>query len=135
MIKKIILLLFLPAILCCCNSKSKKAPVTDVDVARTFVRNVLDNNFKEAEQYLLKDETNMQIFERFKQQYNEKNKALLEKYKGADIIVNEISHPADTVCMFNYSNSYSKTDTTIIKAVRIDGKWLVDLKYSFSGNL
>ena len=106
-----------------------------MDVARTFVRNVLDNNFKEAEQYLLKDETNMQIFERFKQQYNEKNKALLEKYKGADIIVNEISHPADTVCMFNYSNSYSKTDTTIIKAVRIDGKWLVDLKYSFSGNL
>ena len=106
-----------------------------MDVARTFVRNVLDNNFKEAEQYLLKDETNMQIFERFKQQYNEKNKALLEKYKGADIIVNEKSQPADTVCMVNYSNSYSKTDTTIIKAVRIDGKWLVDLKYSFSGNL
>ena len=118
-----------------CNNQTKKEPVTDIDVANTFVRNLLDNDFKEAEKYLLKDETNSQIFERFKKQYSAKDKAILEKYKQADIIVNETSYVTDSVYIFNYSNSYSRTDKTILKLVRINGKWLVDLKYTFSGNL
>lgn len=134
MIKKIFLPLLLAAVLLACNNKTKKTPVTDVEVATTFVRNLLDNNFTEAEQYLLKDETNNQIFERFKKQYSEKDKAILEKYKEADIIVNETSYVTDSVYIFNYSNSYSRTDKTILKLLRIDNKWLVDLKYTFSGN-
>ena len=135
MIKKFLILIFFTAVIFSCNTQTKKAPVTDVEVASAFVRDILDNNFKEAEKYLLKDETNNQIFDRFKKQYSEKDKAILEKYKSADIIVNEISYVTDSVCIFNYSNSYSKTDKTILKVVRIDGKWLVDLKYTFSGNL
>ena len=134
MIKKIFLPLLLAAVLFACNNKTKKIPVTDVEVATTFVRNLLDNNFTEAELYLLKDETNNQIFERFKKQYSEKDKAILEKYKAADIIVNETSYATDSVYIFNYSNSYSRTDKTILKLLRIDNKWLVDLKYTFSGN-
>lgn len=134
MIKKIFLPLLLAVVLLACNNKTKKTPVTDVEVATTFVRNLLDNNFTEAEQYLLKDETNNQIFERFKKQYSEKDKAILEKYKEADIIVNETSYLTDSVYIFNYSNSYSRTDKTILKLLRIDNKWLVDLKYTFSGN-
>lgn len=135
MIKKILSLIFFPLILCCCNQNASKAPKTNVEVARAFVRNILDDNFKEAEQYLLKDDTNTQIFERFKKQYNEKDKATLEKYKGADIIVNEISYPSDSACIFNYSNSNNIKDKTILKVVRVAGKWLVDLKYTFSGNM
>ena len=135
MIKKYLAPFLLFAVLLSCNTQTKKTPVTDVEVASAFVRDILDNNFKEAEKYLLKDETNNQIFDRFKKQYSEKDKAILEKYKAADIIVNEISYVTDSVCIFNYSNSYSKTDKTILKVVRIDGKWLIDLKYTFSGNL
>ena len=135
MIKKYLAPFLLFAVLLSCTTQTKKVPVTDVEVASAFVRDLLDNNFKEAEQYLLKDETNNQIFDRFKKQYSEKDKAILEKYKAADIIVNEISYVTDSVCIFNYSNSYSKTDKTILKVVRIDGKWLIDLKYTFSGNL
>ena len=135
MIKKYLALFILAAVVLSCNTKTKKAPVTDMEVATAFVRNLLDNNFIEAEQYLLKDETNNQIFERFKKQYNQKDKATLEKYKNADIIVNERSYITDSVFIFNYSNSYRITDKTILKLVRIDGKWLVDLKYTFSGNL
>ena len=118
-----------------CNNQTKKEPVTDIDVANTFVRNLLDNDFKEAEKYLLKDETNSQIFERFKKQYSAKDKAILEKYKQADIIVNETSYVTDSVNIFNYSNSYSRADKTVLKLVRINNKWLIDLKYTFSGNL
>lgn len=135
MIKKYLAGFLLTALILSCNTKTKKAPVTDMEVATAFVRNLLDNNFIEAEQYLLKDETNNQIFERFKKQYNQKDKATLEKYKNADIIVNERSYITDSVFIFNYSNSYRITDKTILKLVRIDGKWLVDLKYTFSGNL
>lgn len=135
MIKKYLVLFILAAVIFSCNTKAKKAPVTDLEVATAFVRSLLDNNFTGAEQYLLKDETNNQIFERFKKQYSQKDKATLEKYKNADIIVNERSYITDSVFIFNYSNSYRIADKTILKLVRIDGKWLVDLKYTFSGNL
>ena len=135
MIKKYLALFILAAVVLSCHTTTKKAPVTDVEVATAFIRNLLDNDFKEAEQYLLKDETNDQIFERFKKQYSEKDKTVLEKYKNADIIVNNISYVTDSVCIFNYSNSYSQADKTILKVVKPGSKWLIDLKYTFSGNL
>lgn len=135
MIKKILVAVLFAAAIFSCNNEQKKEPVTDIDVANTFVRDLLDNDFKEAEKYLLKDETNSQIFDRFKKQYSGKDKAILDKYRKADIIVNETSYVTDSVFIFNYSNSYSRSDKTILKLVRIDKKWLVDLKYTFSGNL
>lgn len=135
MIKKILVSVLFAAVIFSCNNQQKKEPVTDIDVANSFVRDLLDNDFKQAEKYLLKDETNNQIFERFKKQYSGKDKAILEKYRQADIIVNETSYVTDSVFIFNYSNSYSRSDKTILKLVRIDSKWLVDLKYTFSGNL
>jgi hypothetical protein len=137
MIKKYLAFIILTAtIFSCSNSVEKKTAVTDIDVATAFVRALLDNDFKEAEQYLYKDEMNTQIFERFKKQYSGKDKATLEKYKEAQIIVNETSVvKPDSIFIFNYSNSYSRTDKTVLKLVRINNKWLVDLKYTFSGNL
>lgn len=135
MIKKFILFLVLFTGMVSCNNKTKKDPVTDLEVANAFVRNILDNNFKEAERFLLKDETNQQYFDRFQQQYDAMDKAILEKYKEAYIIVNETSYVTDTVFIFNYSNSYMRDDRNKLKLVRIDNKWLVDFKYTFSGNL
>jgi len=135
MIKKFLVSVLLAAVLYSCGSETKKEPTTDMEVARAFVRNILDNNFKDAERFLLKDEVNTQIFERFKKQYNEKDKAVLEKYKQADIIVHEQSYVTDSIFIFNYSNSYMMDNKTVLKLVRIDGKWLVDLKYTISGNL
>ncbi|MBK9486126.1 MAG: hypothetical protein IPO01_13255 [Chitinophagaceae bacterium] len=73
MIKKYVTFLLLTAaIFSCNNADQKKTAVTDIDVATAFVRALLDNDFKEAEQYLYKDETNIQIFERFKNSTAEK---------------------------------------------------------------
>lgn len=135
MIKKILFCSTILALLYACKSEAKKEPVTDVEVATAFVRDILDNKFDEAGRFLLKDETNTQIFERFRKQYSTKDKQILDKYKAADIIVNEISYVTDTICIFNYSNSYSKDVKTKLKVVRIDQKWLIDLQYTFSGNL
>jgi uncharacterized SAM-binding protein YcdF (DUF218 family) len=135
MLKKYFISIIIAATIFSCNTEKKKVPVTDTEVATAFIRDLLDNNFEDAAQYLLKGETNTQIFERFKKQFNQKDRAILEKYRQADIIVNEISYVTDSVCIFNYSNSVSRADKTILKVVRVDGKWLIDLKYTFSGNL
>ena len=135
MIKKYLAPFILAAVIFSCDTQNKKTPVTDIEVTNAFVRNILDNDFKEAEQYLLKDSSNVEIFETFKKQYNRQDKAILEAYKKAQIIVHETSAVIpDSVFLFNYSNSYRPLDTTILKAVRIDGKWLIDLKYTFPPN-
>jgi len=135
MFKNYFILIILAFAFFACNSKAKKTPITDVEVATAFIRNVLNNDFKQAEQFLLKEDINTQIFERIKIEYDHKDKATLEKYKQADIIVNNLSYATDSVCLFNYSNSYRRTDSTILKALRTQGKWLIDLKYTFSENL
>ena len=133
--KTAVIILLLPVILLSCNSNEKKAPQTDTETATVFIRYVLDNKLADAESLLLDDEENQQYFERFKQQYRKKDKAELEKYRSSDIIINEISNVSDTITIVNYSNSYKKEIKNKIKLVRPHGQWLIDLKYTFSGNL
>ncbi len=117
-----------------CN-QDKIVPNTDIDVARAFIKYILENNFKDAELLVLKEETNKQYFDLFKKEYLSKSKAELDSYHNADIIINEISQVNDSVSVINYSNSYLKDKSNKLKLVRVDGQWQVDLKYTFSGNL
>lgn len=135
MLKKLLPGILLAAAVIACSSPAKKIPVTDVEVATSFVRNILDNKFDEAEKYLLRDEINLELFNRFRNQYSSQKKEVLEKYKDADILVNETSYITDSIYIFNYSNSYARELKNKIKLVRVNGKWLVDFQYTFSGNL
>lgn len=135
MLKKLLPGILLAASVVACSSPAKKIPVTDVEVATSFVRNILDNKFDEAEKYLLRDEINLELFNRFRKQYSAQKKEVLEKYKEADILVNETSYVTDSIYIFNYSNSYARELKNKIKLVRVNGKWLVDFQYTFSGNL
>ena len=129
------LLAFTGLLLSCNNDSDKKSyPETELNVATTFIRDILDNKIDDAEQFILKDTVNTQYFERFKQAYLAKDKAELEKYKSADILINENSTVSDSVHIINYSNTYKRTKS-VLKLVRIDGKWLIDFKYTFSGNM
>jgi hypothetical protein len=128
------------AFLFSCNEK--KLPNTDIDVAREFIKDILQNNFSEAEKYILKEDTvniqedaNKQYFDLFKKEYESKSKEELENFRNADIIINEISPLSDSVSIINYSNSFIRNKSSKVKMVRRNGQWLVDLKYTFSGNL
>jgi hypothetical protein len=134
MIKKILAVSTLIIALFACNGGSTKVPVTDTDVASAFIRAVLDNDFKTAQQYLLADETNKQYFETFQHQYQSKEKEELAKYKAADIIINEIKPESDSVHIVDYSNSYKKEIKNKLKLNWVNGKWMVDLKYTFAAN-
>ncbi len=117
-----------------CNNE-KKVSNTDIEVARAFIKDILENNFKEAETFVLKEETNKQYFDLFKKEYESKSREELENYKNADIIINEINPVNDSISIVNYSNSYKKDKSNKVKMVRVNGQWLVDLKYTFSGNM
>ena len=117
-----------------CNNE-KKSTNTDIEVARVFIKDILESNFKDAETFVLKEETNQQFFELFKKEFESKSKSELESFKNADIIINEISPINDSVSIINYSNSFKKDKSNKLKMVRINGQWMVDLKYTFSGNL
>ncbi len=126
-------LIFCLAISSCNNEK--KSTNTDIEVARVFIKDILESNFKDAETFVLKEETNQQFFELFKKEFESKSKSELESFKNADIIINEISPINDSVSIINYSNSFKKDKINKMKMVRINGQWMVDLKYTFSGNL
>lgn len=129
------LLVTLVSLWLCCCSNEKETPNTDIEVARAFIKDILENNFKEAERFVLVEETNKQYFDLFKKDYESKTKEELDNYRNADIIVNEITPVNDSISIINYSNSYKKDKSSKVKMVRINGRWLVDLKYTFSGNM
>ena len=117
-----------------CNNK-KQVTNSDIGVAQAFIKDILENDFKEAETLVLKEETNKQYFDLFKKEFESKDVSELENYKNSEIIINEISPVSDSVSIINYSNSFKKDKSNKLKMVRVDGRWLVDLKYTFSGNL
>ena len=117
-----------------CNQNADN-PISDIDVAHTFIKATLENDYTTAETYLLKDETNRQYLEVWEKQFVKLSKEELNTYKNADIIVNEVSNVNDSITIVNYSNSYKKEVKTKVKMVKISGKWLVDFKYTFSGNM
>ncbi len=131
---KFLVAIFAVLLLGSCNSK-EAVPNTDIEVARVFIQNILEDKFEEAEKYVLKEETNEAYFKLFKTEYQSKSKDDLENYRNADIIINEISPVSDTVSIINYSNSFIRDKSNKLKMVRVNGRWLVDLKYTFSGNL
>src|SRR5688572_26724626 len=131
---KLLFPIFTALLLISCNSE-KSVPNTDIEVARAFIQNILDNKFEEAERFVLKEETNEEYFKLFKTEYKSKSKEELENYQNADIIINEIAPVNDSVSIINYSNSYIRDKSNKLKMVRVEGQWLVDLKYTFSGNM
>jgi hypothetical protein len=127
---KLITGIFLLAVFASCNNK-RTNPTTDIDVARAFIKDILENDFKDAKRFVLDDETNNQYFELSKKNFENKTKEELKEYKEADIIINELNSVNDSVTIINYSNSFKKEAKGKVKMVRVNGQWLVDLKYTF----
>lgn len=125
------LLLLSAFVIYSCGSNDKKEPVTDTDVATAFIRATLDNDLKTAEKFILADTDNRQYFETFKRQYQQKDKTELEKYKSAEVVIDELKPESDSVHTVIYSNTYTNKKSKL-KLVWKNSKWMVDFKYSFT---
>ncbi len=128
-IKLLIVPLFFIVLNSCNNTGN--VPNTDIDVARAFIKDILENNFKKAKSLVLDENINNQYFDLAKKEFESKTKEDLKKYKASDIIINELKNLNDTVTIVNYSNSFKRDIRNEVKVVRVNGQWLVDLKHTF----
>ncbi|WP_290791869.1 hypothetical protein [Flavihumibacter sp. UBA7668] len=113
-----------------CADESSYSPAEDAqDAGREFIRASLDGNMRKAEFYLLKDSSNIMLFEKWKKDYY--NKLSTEErvsFKNANILPIKIENENDSTVHYSFSNSYKSTDTTTVKIIRSNGIWQVDLK-------
>jgi hypothetical protein len=113
-----------------CNVK-RSIPNTDIDVARAFINDIMDNNFTDAQPLMLADDTNQGYLDVTKRKFGSYDPATLDNYRNADIIFDEIKNVNDSLTLIAYSNSYERNIKEKVKLVRVGGQWQVDLKYTF----
>lgn len=122
--------LFAVILMSACGDESTYSPAEDAqDAGREFIRASLDGNMRKAEFYLLKDSSNIMLFEKWKKDYY--NKLSTEErvsFKNANILPIKIENENDSTVHYSFSNSYKSTDTTTVKIIRTNGIWQVDLK-------
>ena len=130
-------LLFFAVFISVCNACTQsKYPAAEypLDAAREFIDGCLKGDFKRAEAYMLVDVKNDSLFSSVEKKYAAKSAEEKQNYKDASIIIFEDAVIDSITHIINYQNSYDKIGRKV-KVSLINDKWLVDFKYTFSGNL
>ena len=132
--KKLILFFFLllPFFWACSNNERLSGkPENDVDAARMFIRSALDGRWKDARKLIVEDSANVDDLEVAERNYTERMTAMDQRgYREAQITIHDTRKINDSTTVVIYSNTFKK-ERDSVKAVIVNGDWLVDLKYSF----
>jgi Domain of unknown function (DUF4878) len=132
--KKILFIFSVILALVACEQERVR-PDDALETAREFVRSSLDGDYKWANELLLKDSVNSYELEVLEKKYNtQMSESEKDGFKKASIIIHSVENASDSVVIVNYSNSFKKLPLPL-KVVKKDGKWQVDLNYTFTGNL
>jgi len=124
----LIALLFLQFFSACSNESSTDND--DLSTATNFIRFALDGKFDKAEQLMVADPVNKERLDDTRRIYERMKKEDQVNLMNASIQIHDSKELPDGSRVFFYSNSYrNKRDS--LKVVPSDGRWLVDLKYTF----
>lgn len=114
-----------------CNSKKHTATSeNDIDAARNFIRAALDGKFDAARTYMLNDSVNANYIDVVERSFQNADAETRNGYRGASINVHQVSSLNDSTTVVIYSNSF-KNDHDTLKVVKVNGQWLIDLKYLY----
>ena len=130
--KWLLLVCISSVLLFACNSYTKAED--PLDAAREFIDACLKGDFDKANFYMLQDHENKAQLEKIKANYQARSTSEKRQYNDANIVILEDSAVNDTAEIINYKNSYDKIARKA-RVVQQDNTWLVDLKYTFNGNL
>lgn len=114
----------------CQNTTGVVEPEDGEDAGREFVRAVLDGDYVKAETYIVNDEEDKELYNRYVEYMRKLNGKELIEYKQSNITIHEIQNLGDTVVIMKYSNSVTKQPQNL-KVVKRAEKWLVDFSYTF----
>jgi hypothetical protein len=132
--RQFIFCFFVAAIAIACNNAEYEPAETALESGREFIDGCLRGDFKKATFYMLDDNANNSDLLKIKRDYALKSADQKHEYAAASIIINEDATIDDSTHIINYANSYDKISRKV-KVIKKDGKWLVDFKYTFNGNL
>lgn len=83
---------------------------------------------------MLQDQQNQVLLnEKLAKDFRGRNSLDKNQLRTASIIINEIDNVNDSVTVIRFLNSYDNKPA-VLKVVRVNGEWVADLKYTFSGN-
>lgn len=123
--------------LCACVGQMKEEPSegasaeNDLDAGRSFIRALLDGRLRDARSLLLPDATNTEYMDAFQRHYETRMEREERRgYRESSINIHGLRQIGDTATIITYSNSFKKVRDSV-RVVQRDGRWLVDLKYSF----
>lgn len=128
-----LLLFVLPVILLSCKDKKKTdaASENNIDAARNFIRAALDGKFDEARTYMLTDSINTNYMDVAERSYQNADKPVKDGYRTSSIRIHSpVTDVNDSTSIVIYSNSF-KNDPDTLRVMKVNGKWLVDLKYLY----
>ena len=115
-----------------CNSYPKAE--SPLDAAREFIDACLKGDFDKANFYMLQDDENKAQLDKVKANYHSRSASERKEYNEANIVILEDDAVNDSTEIINYKNSYDKIARKA-RVIQRNGIWLVDLKYTFNGNL
>jgi len=125
---------FFVLLTCGCNTNNYTDATTALEGSREFIDACLKGDFKKASFYMIDDNTNNSELLKLKRDYNTKGQEEKHAYSTASINIMEDATVNDSIHIINYKNSYDNIARKV-KVINRNGKWLVDLKYTFNGNL
>lgn len=127
---------FILAVLLLAGCKEKKETTTtasenNIDAARNFIRAALDGKFSEARRFMLQDSINTNYMDIAERAFGNIDPDTRKGYLNASIrILPPVNEINDSVSIIIYSNSF-KNDPDTLRVLRLNGQWLVDLKYLY----
>ena len=134
MIKYIVYFFLVLTLSVACNNAKEPTTANALDAGRIFIRASLDGDFTAAENVLLNDEENVQLFDRYKMYYRNLPEDKKQNYKKSSYEINKYLDVSDSVTIINYSNSFMKKPMEI-KLVKKEKKWMIDFKYTSAAQL
>ena len=128
-------LLFL--ILSACNTSDSESgghSENDMDAARNFLDAALKGDFKSAAKYMLADSANLGYLNVTERSYEKLDPAKRDSLRSASLRFYDTKQVNDSTTITIFANSY-KNDKDTLRIVRLNGQWLVDLKYLFTHDM
>lgn len=117
-----------------CNNDDRQltdSTENDINTATTFLKAALRGDYNKARTLMLQDSLNLQDMDASERIYKERMSAEdKSRYGSASITIHANRKVDSATSIIHYSNSYRK-EIDSIKVVKVDGKWLVDLKFVF----
>jgi len=131
------ILLLIITMLASCSSEENYPPVENsLDAGRQFIDAVYKGNFKRAGMLMLDEPKNKQLLkDRLEDDFHKRSSQDRNELKQSSItILTSEEVVKDSVTIINFINTYDNKPA-VLKVIKQNGSWLIDLKYTFSGNL